>query len=137
MQGNVRIAFRHTRPLKELVDVIEREADKLQENHHCITSWKAVIDCPHRRHRNGNRLRLKVFVSVPGMQLISSKETGIGQRYMDSRSIASDTFNAMEHAVSAYLHHRNKTRSAPHNNDYSNRGDILWVGYETQTQTEL
>lgn len=110
MANNVRITFRHIRPFEELVGLIKREADKLQESHPSITNCKVVIDQPHQRRTHGKYFRVQVMVSVPGKQLISSSEATEG--YYDILTAVSDAFNAAEDSVSSYLRRRNDGRYA-------------------------
>jgi ribosome-associated translation inhibitor RaiA len=120
MKINVRTTFRHIRSFDELAELIERESRKLHEIHPLITNYKVTIDRPHHNHTNGKYFRVRVMVSVPGKQLISTSEAREG--YFDILTAVTGAFNAVRNSVTSYVRRRNDARSASPNT----RSSTLW-----------
>ena len=110
MKTNIRTTFRHIRSFDELTEAIARETRKLQEIHPLITNCKVTIDRPHHRDGTRERFRVRILVSVPGKQLISSREAREG--YFDILTAVTETFNTMEDSINSYVRRRNDARAA-------------------------
>jgi hypothetical protein len=119
MKTNIRTTFRHIRSFDELAEVIERESRELQEIHPIITNCKVTIDRPHHNQGNGNHFRVRVMLSVPGKQLISSSEAKEGN--LDILNAVTEAFIAARDSVNSYIRRRNDVRSGSRDSKISRR----------------
>jgi Sigma 54 modulation protein / S30EA ribosomal protein len=110
MKTNIRTTFRHMHSFDELNEAIQRETRKLQEIHPPITSCRVTIDRPHHNGGNKERFRIRVVVSVPGRQLVSSSEARQG--YFDLLAAVTSAFHSARDSVGSYLRRRNAARPA-------------------------
>jgi Sigma 54 modulation protein / S30EA ribosomal protein. len=110
MKTNIRTTFRNIRSFDELTETIARETRKLQGIYSLITNCKVTIDRPHHNDGNRKRFRVRVMVSVPGKQLISTSEAREG--YFDILTAVTETFNTVRDSVNSYMRRRKDVRSA-------------------------
>jgi ribosome-associated translation inhibitor RaiA len=69
MQRPLDITFRDMTPSAAVEDAIERWADRLEHVYGRIQGCAVIVEQPHHHHRQGNRFRIHVDVTVPGGEI--------------------------------------------------------------------
>lgn len=69
MQRPLDILFRDMAPSAAVEAAIERWATRLEHLYGRIQSCAVVVEQPHHHHRQGNRFRVQVDLSVPGREI--------------------------------------------------------------------
>jgi hypothetical protein len=65
-------------PAREWVkEEIGKHVAKLNTYHRRITSCRAVVGMPHQHHEEGNRFQLELKISVPGQDIVVSRDSNI------------------------------------------------------------
>ena len=74
MGAPLRITFAGIKARPALADLIREEASKLQEFFDHILDCHVVVDVPHRHHRKGNHVRVRLELSVPHDLLVVARD---------------------------------------------------------------
>jgi hypothetical protein len=104
MKRNISTRFRHIGTPNALMDIIDRETDRLQRRHLRIRGFSVLVDKPHLKHHKGNQVRAQVLVLLPKKRIVVSKEAD-GMTESDNAVAALyHAFDAAENAVDQYVH---------------------------------
>ncbi len=98
------VTFRQVSCSDDFVRHIKAKGEKLRRTHCGIERCRVVIEKPHRRHRNGNRVRVNVSLSLPGKRFFASSETG--NQPEDIGTALSAAFDSLENSVNGFVHRR-------------------------------
>ncbi|HZP42154.1 MAG TPA: HPF/RaiA family ribosome-associated protein [Candidatus Binatia bacterium] len=94
MQIPLQVTFRNM-PRSPAVEAAVRErADKLEEFHGRVTGCRVVIEAPHRRHRQGTLYHVRVDLTVPGREIVVSREPAAHHAHEDVYVAIRDAFDA-------------------------------------------
>jgi len=69
----VHMTFRKVFPSAELADYIDRHLRALLARCPASTRCRIVVARPHRRHRKGNLVRVRLVIDIPGQRLVVIK----------------------------------------------------------------
>jgi len=118
MQIPLQITFRHLDHLPVIEDKIRERADKLDRFFGDIISCSVVVELLHRHHQQGNHYHVRVDVTVPGEELVASREPDKHQAYVDVYVAIRDAFDAMGRLLEDYVHRMRRQvkahETAPH-----------------------
>jgi len=93
VQTPLRVTFRNL----ALSDVVERacreEAEKLERYHPRITGCHVSVSQPHKRHRKGNPYRFAIEITIPGGEIVASRESAQRLRHVEWRVALRDAFD--------------------------------------------
>ncbi len=99
MDVPLEIAF-HNMERSEFVEARVRErVAKLEKMFPRLVSCRVVLEAPHKHHRHGHGHRVRLDVTVPGQELVVTKEPETGhdtQAENDVYMVLRDAFDAME-----------------------------------------
>ena len=94
MQIPLQITFRGI-PKSEAVEArIREKVDKLERFHAHIMSCRVAVEAEHQRHHQGNQYHIRIDITVPGKELVISREHHDKQAYEDIYVAIRDAFNA-------------------------------------------
>ena len=82
--------------VRELVGKLERVYDR-------ITRCEVVVEMPHRRHRQGKQFHVRVRLTVPGGELVTSRDPGPDEAHEDVYVALRDAFGAMRRQLEGYV----------------------------------
>ena len=97
---------------------VRERAAKLDRLYGRIASCRVAIEAPHRQHRKGNLMRVRIDISVPGKELVVTREPHHKQDYAepDVYALVNDAFDAAERQVKEFKarqKHETKAHDAP------------------------
>ena len=73
----VQITFRNIPASEAMAARVQEEAEKLNEFYNRITSCRVVIEAPHRHHRLGEQVHVRIELGVPGRELVVRHEPSL------------------------------------------------------------
>lgn len=117
MQLPLEIAF-HNLPQSDAVEAAVRErAAKLTRFFRSLIACRVVVEVPHRSPQHGPvSYRVRIDMSVPGEDLVVSRDPGSSQEHHDVYVAIRDAFNAAERQLkdrAGRLREQRKPRTAP------------------------
>lgn len=74
MQLPLQITARDFELTESIESVIREKADKLETFYDRILGCRVVIETPHRRHHKGILYNVRIYLSVPGAELVVKRE---------------------------------------------------------------
>jgi ribosomal subunit interface protein len=116
MQLPLQIVFRNIEWTESIAEKIRERAAKLDQYCDSIMSCRVAVDAPHKHHRHGNRYHVRIDVTVPGDELIASREPDEHHAYADAYVAIRDAFDTMSRLLEDYDRRRRrevKTHEVP------------------------
>ncbi len=102
MQTGIEIVF-HNMDRSPAVEARVRERiERLERRFERLTSFRATIDAPHRRHRKGKQYAVRLEAHVPSGILTIDREPGDVYAHQDIFVAVRDAFDAMERKITAW-----------------------------------
>ncbi len=102
MQLPLQITFRNLDRSDAIEARILKCAEKLNQFHDRIMSCRVAVEALHKHHRHGNRYHVRVDVTVPGSELVSSREPEEHHAYTDVYVAIRDAFDAVRRQLDGY-----------------------------------
>jgi ribosomal subunit interface protein len=117
MQPPVEITFKEIESSAAVEARIRELAEKLERVFDRITRCEVLVETPHRHQHKGRQFHVRVRLTVPGQEIVSSHDPGIGGAHEDVYVAIRDAFNAAKRQLEVYaeklLHHREGAPKAP------------------------
>ena len=95
MQLPLQITFRHLESTAALENKIREHAAELDQFYDQIMSCRVVIDAGHQHHHQGRLYQIHIDVTVPGKELVTSRESDQDHAHEDAYVAIRDAFDAM------------------------------------------
>jgi len=102
MQLPVQITFRYMEPSPAIDTKIRERAAKLDRYYHRIMGCRVVVEAPHRHHHQGKLYHVRVDLTVPGGELVVSREPAEHHAHEDVYVAIRDAFNAAQRRLEDY-----------------------------------
>jgi ribosomal subunit interface protein len=83
--------------------VIREKAHKLDQYSDQIISCRVIVDAPHQHHRQGALYRIAVDLTVPGGEIVASREASEHHAHEDAYVATRDAFNAVQRQLEDYV----------------------------------
>lgn len=93
MEMQMKIAFRGMQKSPAVESFVREWAAKLEAVYDRIERCDVVIEAPHLRHRRGNQYRVRIAMTVPGGQLVVSRDPGPDEAHQDVYVAVRDSFH--------------------------------------------
>lgn len=103
MQLPVQISFRHMEPSLAVEDKIREKAAKLEQFHDRIMGCRVVVEAPHRHRHQGKLYHVRIDLTVPGGELVVSREHHGKQAHQDVYVAIRDAFNAAQRQLESHI----------------------------------
>lgn len=100
------ITFRHMEASSAMEDAIRSRIAELEHFHHHIMSCRVVVQPESRHSQSGNIHRVRIDITVPGRELVISRESGMNQSHADAYVAIRDAFDAMRRKLDEDVHRR-------------------------------
>lgn len=116
MQLPLQVTFRNLQRSLALEAEVRSHAEKLDRFYDRIMSCRVVIEERHKHHRRGNQFHVRVDVTVPGNELVASREPDEHHAYTDVHVAVRDAFDSMRRQLEDYARkhdQRLKVHAAP------------------------
>jgi ribosomal subunit interface protein len=96
MQIPLQIAFRDIEPSPAIESRVREEAAKLEEFHKNIIGCRVVVEAQHRRHHKGTLYNVRLDMTVPGAELVVSRDPERDHAHEDVYVAIRDAFDAAQ-----------------------------------------
>ncbi|HRK95281.1 MAG TPA: ribosome-associated translation inhibitor RaiA [Rhodospirillales bacterium] len=96
MQVPLEIAFHNMEPSEFIEANVRERVGKLERYFDRIIRCSVSIEAPHRAHRQGNLYHVRIEISVPGKDLVVSRNPGDIHAHKDVYVAIRDAFAAAE-----------------------------------------
>lgn len=80
-----------------------QKASKLARFSKQIISCRVVIELPHRHHQQGNRYNVRISVSVPGREIVTTHDSTESKNHQDLRLALVEAFESTERQLNDYI----------------------------------
>ncbi len=108
MDTPLRVSF-HNLPHSELVESAARDAiRRLEGVFDRITGCCVVIDQPHRHHRQGNHVQVKIDLKVPGTELVVKREPTAEVAPGDLIGVIHEAFEDLQRQLEQFVSRRRR-----------------------------
>src|SRR5580692_2051790 len=74
MMFPVQVTFRNMKHSAEVEEWIRAEAEKLEMFYHRIIGCRVAVELPHRHHRKGKPLHIRIELTLPGKEIVIKRE---------------------------------------------------------------
>jgi hypothetical protein len=88
----LQISFRNMRHSAEVEDSVRAEAAKLETFYHRIIGCHVAIELPHRHHKKGKPLHVRIDLNLPGKEIVIKREP------VANRRISANGAGSLSHA---------------------------------------
>ena len=102
MQLPLQISFRDIPPSAAVEAKIRERADKLERYYDRIMGCRVVVEAPHGRHHQGKLFHVRVDLTVPGSELVVSREPAQHHAHEDVFVAIRDAFDAAQRQLADY-----------------------------------
>jgi cold shock CspA family protein len=117
MQIPLEITFRDMDRSPAVEECIHQWTAKLESVYDRIVRCEVLVEAPHRHRRNGRAYHVRVRLTVPGGEVVVSRDTGSSEAHGDVFVAVRDSFRAarrqLEDHVHRHLRRDVKAREAP------------------------
>jgi ribosomal subunit interface protein len=116
MQIPLQITFREMESSPALEAKIRENVDKLERTCDYITSCRVVVEQFGQHHRQGKMYGVRIDLTVPGTELVVSRESGLNHAHEDAYVAIRDAFKAARRKLDNYTRRQRqqvKTHEAP------------------------
>src|SRR5450759_3368878 len=102
MQMPVAITFHNVDHSAAVEAKIRERAEKLDKHYNGIISCRVAVEAQHKHHQHGNHYHVRVDVTVPGGELVASREPDEHHSYTDVYVAVRDAFDAIRRQLEDY-----------------------------------
>ncbi len=104
----IQVTFRGMDPSAALEQRIREKAERLERFDERILGVDVVVQAPHRHHLKGGVYEVRIDLSVPGAEIVVTREPGKDHAHEDPFVAARDAFAAAQRRL---RHHAEQQRS--------------------------
>jgi len=94
MKLPLQITFRNLEPTETLEEHIRKKAEKLEQYNDQIMSCRVVIEANHKHQHKGNLYHISIDITLPGNEIVVSKDAHDKQSHQDAYVAIRDAFDA-------------------------------------------
>lgn len=102
MKLPLEITFRNMDPSEALATNIRARVEKLDLFYDRITGCRVVVEQDHKHHHQGNLYHVRISLTVPGRELVVSREPAKQHAHEDAYVAVRDAFQAMRRQLEDY-----------------------------------
>lgn len=113
MQIPLELSFRNMDHSDAVEANVRERVAKLEQFHANITSCRVAVEALHRQHHKGNTYHVRIDVTLPGHELVASRDPGNDHAHEDVYVAVRDAFNAARRQLEA-LNHKQKRQIKHH-----------------------
>lgn len=99
MEMPVQVTFRNMEHSAAIEADVREKAAKLGEFFDGIIGCRVVVEEPHRSHHQGKLVHVRIDVTVPGRELVVSREPAEHHAHEDAYVAVRDAFRAMRRQI--------------------------------------
>lgn len=102
MNQPLQITFKNMETSEHAESVIREKVTELEKYCDRIVSCHVTVEAPHRSHRKGTHFKVGIDLTVPGHELVVSKDPGDEKKHEDLYIAIRDSFKAARRELIAY-----------------------------------
>ncbi len=102
MRLPLQISFRDIPPSAAVEAKIRERAEKLERYYDRIMGCRVVVEAPHGRHHQGKLFHVRVDLTVPGSEIVVSREPAEHHAHEDVFVAVRDAFDAAQRQLADY-----------------------------------
>ncbi len=76
----LQVTFRNMKHSGQVEDWIREEVEKLETFYHRIIGCRVAIEVPHRHHKKGKPLHVRIDLTLPGKEIVVKREPVVKHR---------------------------------------------------------
>jgi cold shock CspA family protein len=108
MRLPLQITFRNVSPSKAIELAIRERSGKLDRFSDLIMGCRVVVEARHRRHHQGNLYHVRIGLTVPGDEIMVSREPALHHTHEDIYVAVRDAFDAACRRLEDYARRHRK-----------------------------
>lgn len=116
MKLPLQLTFRHLEHSDALETKIRQRAEELDQFYDQIMHCRVVVEAHHKHHHQGNIYHVRIDLTVPGKELVVSRDPEEHHAHEDVYVAVRDAFDAMRRQLEDYIRvqrRKVKTHEAP------------------------
>ena len=102
MQQPLQVTFRNMKPSGAHKAMVEKKAEELERLYGQIIHCRVVVEAHHKHHHKGNLYHVRIDLTVPGSELVVSREPEEHHAHEDVYVAVRDAFNAAGQQLEEY-----------------------------------
>lgn len=103
MEMPVQVTFRNMEHSEAIEADVREKAAKLEEFFDRIIGCRVVVEEPHRSHHRGKLVHVRIELTVPGRELVVSREPAEHHAHEDAYVAVRDAFRAMKRQIEDHV----------------------------------
>jgi ribosomal subunit interface protein len=112
MRLPLQVTFRNMDRSQALEADIEEKISKLDQFYDHIMSCRVVVEAGHKHHQQGNLFAVSIHLSVPGRELVVSRNPQENQAHEDAYVAVRDAFDALRRQLEDFVStHRGEVKA--------------------------
>ncbi len=112
MRLPLQITFRNVSPSESIERCIRDRAGSLDQFSDRIMACRVVVEARHRRHHQGSLFHLRVDLTVPGDEIVVSREPALHRTHEDVYVAIRDAFDAARRRLEDYARRQRRQLKA-------------------------
>ncbi len=117
MKIPLQITFRDMEHSDAVETEVQNKVNKLDQMYpEMIMGCRVVVERHHKHHHQGNLFHTRIYITVPGDEIVVSREPNENQAHEEMHVSLRDAFNAANKQLDHYAHkirHKVKTHKTP------------------------
>lgn len=127
MQLSPEITFRGLESTPAIEGKVRERVERLNRFYSRIMGCRVVIESHHRHQNKGKLYHVRVAVTVPGGELVVSRDPKENQAHEDAYVAVRDAFDAMERQLESFAHRQRGDVKAHETSALQGRvGELEW-----------
>jgi cold shock CspA family protein/ribosome-associated translation inhibitor RaiA len=118
MQLPLQISFRHMEPSEAIEAIVREKASHLDTFAGDIMSCRVVVELSGKHHQHGNLYEVRIDLTVPGEEIVVTREPSQHTEYRDIQVALRDAFDSARRQLEDYVRCRRGAvkalETAPH-----------------------
>lgn len=106
MEHPPQVTFRGLEPSEALQRAVEERAYRLEHFFDTIESCQIIVESPHRRRHKGNIYHVRVRITVPGEEIVVSRDPPEHAQHEDAYLAINDAFKEAARRLEDYVRRR-------------------------------
>lgn len=103
MNFPIQITFRGMEASAGMEDAIRNKAEQLGKYYDRIIRCQVTVEAPSQHHRQGMNYRVRVELSVPGPDIVATRDPGDDSAHEDAFLAIRDSFRAARDELKSYV----------------------------------
>lgn len=133
MQIPVEITFKELERSEAMEARIRDWVDKLERVYDRIVRCEVMVETPHRRHQKGRQFHVRVRLTVPGGELVTSRDPGPDETHEDFYVALRDAFRTARRQLEDHVRKSLKRgEGAPKPRRGSQHGRVTFIDVERE-----